>query len=156
MSEEKQPDPKFSSELTYLQMLKNFHDAAQPVGERMESFGANVWFPDLALSFPNFGSCDFSRKEAKKDSWAVTDDVGQLYARGEYLDYRINIDDSNIFTELPKAICTYALALEGFATERELRPGILAFNIGILWSDSDQYNTIEDKLQQEISFPVHP
>ena len=157
MSEEQEPDPRFGSELTYLQMLKNFQDSAGNIDGRRETFGSNVWFPDLGMSFPNFGSCSFSRKEAKQKSYTLQEeDVGQPYVRGEFLDIRINIDETNLFTELPKSICTYALALEAFAVERDLRPGVLIFNIGTVWSTEEEFESITDKLQTEISFPIHP
>ena len=80
MSEEQEPDPRFGSELTYLQMLKNFQDSAGNIDGRRETFGSNVWFPDLGMSFPNFGSCSFSRKEAKQKSYTLQEeDVGQPY-----------------------------------------------------------------------------
>jgi len=157
MSEEQEPDPRFGSELTYLQMLKNFQDAAGNINGRRETFGSNVWFPDLGMSFPNFGSCSFSRREAKQESYTLQEeDVGQLYVRDKFLDIRINIDEINLFTELPKKICTYALALESFAVEKDLRPGVLIFNIGIVWSTEEEFDSITNQLETEISFPIHP
>ena len=74
MSEQQEQDPRFGSELSYLGMLDDLARNNVEQNDRVESFGSNIWFPDISLSFPNFGNSEFNRADAKKDALYLNED----------------------------------------------------------------------------------
>ena len=156
MSEE--TDIRFSSELSYLGMLDEFSKAHVLQNDRAESFGSNIWFPDISQSFPNFGNSNFSRQDARDDSLYVNEESPelQLFHREGVTDMRVEIREVNLIDELPEAICKYTLAFESICTRANTKPGVIAFNLGITWSTEDQLKEIPSALEEEIAFPVHP
>jgi len=157
MSEE-QPDFRFSSELSYLGMLDEFRNGNIAQNDRVESFGSNIWFPDISSSFPNFGNSEFSRKDAKDGALYINEDCPevQVWTRGTISDMRIVLDEVNLMDEFPELVCKYTLAFENICTRLNTKPGVISFNLGITWMTPDQVDLIQQKLEEQIEFPVHP
>jgi|TARA_B110000977_G_scaffold62982_1_gene85595 hypothetical protein len=158
MSEEQQQDPRFSSELSYLGMLDDLARNNVEQNERVESFGSNIWFPDIGQSFPNFGNSEFDRSTAKDDSLYINEDTAgvQFFVRGKVGDLRINVPETNLIDEFPEMVCKYTLAFENMCTRNAVKTGVIQFNIGVTWVTLDQVEQIADILQQSIEFPSHP
>jgi len=158
MSEQQEPDFRFSSELSYLGMLDEFRKAHVEQNDRLESFGSNIWFPDITASFPNFGNSQFSRKNAKDESLYINEESPeiQIFTRDDHADIRVNVPEINIIDEFPEAVCKYTLAFESVCTRLGLRPGVIQFNLGVTWITHEQLDEIPNALEAEIEFPVHP
>ena len=159
MSEQQQEqDFRFSSELSYMGMLDDFAKNNVEQNSRVENFGSNIWFPDITGSFPNFGNSVFSRAAAKDEALYVNEESPevQLFNRDGVTDIRVNIDEGNIITDLPFIICKYTLAFENICTRQSTKPGVIQFNLGVLWATEEQVEEIADMLGKQINFPIHP
>lgn len=156
--QEQEQDFRFSSELSYMGMLDDFAKNNVEQNDRVESFGSNIWFPDITGSFPNFGNSKFSRASAKDDSLYINEESPevQVFNRSGVTDIRVNLNEVNIIDELPEIMCRYALAFENICTRQATRPGVIQFNLGVLWSTEEQVEEIAEMLQAQIAFPVHP
>ena len=158
MSEQQEQDPRFGSELSYLGMLDDIARNNVEQNDRVESFGSNIWFPDISLSFPNFGNSEFNRADAKKDALYINEDCPEIqtFKREGLMDIRVNIEEINLVDEFPEAVCKYALAFENMCTKAGIKPGVIQFNLGIVWAAEEQVESIAEMLQAQITFPVHP
>ena len=158
MSEQQEQDPRFGSELSYLGMLDDLARNNVEQNDRVESFGSNIWFPDISLSFPNFGNSEFSRATAKTDALYINEDCPEIQAfhRDGITDIRVNIDEVNLVDEFPEAVCKYTLAFENMCTKAGTKPGVIQFNLGVSWVTEEQVENIAGMLEKQIGFPTHP
>ena len=69
---------------------------------------------------------------------------------------RIVLDEVNLMDEFPELVCKYTLAFENICTRLNTKPGVISFNLGITWMTPDQVDLIQQKLEEQIEFPVHP
>ena len=72
------------------------------------------------------------------------------------MDVRVNIEEINLVDEFPEAVCKYTLAFENMCTKAGTKPGVIQFNLGIVWATEEQVENIAEILQAQITFPIHP